>query len=76
MLLSRDVAMAPLPEALQEAIEKGELTEAQLRELITLEAEALGLDYTQAVKLARERRLPKNYIGADLELLVELLQPA
>ncbi len=65
--------MAPLPDTLREAIEKGELTEAQLRELITLEANALGLDYAQAVKLAKERRLPKNYIGADLELLLELL---
>jgi hypothetical protein len=65
--------MTPLPESLQEAIEKGELTEAQLRELIAREAMALGLDYAQAVKLAREHRLPKNFIGADLELLVELL---
>lgn len=65
--------MAPFPEALQEAIERGELTEAQLRELIALEAQALGLDYEQAVKLAKERRLPKNYIGSDIELLVELL---
>ncbi len=65
--------MAPLPDTLREAIEKGELTEAQLRELITLEAKALGLDYAQAVQLAKERRLPKNYIGADLELLLELL---
>lgn len=56
--------MAPLPEALQQAIEKGELTEAQLRELITLEAQALGLNYDEAVKLAKERRLPKNHIGA------------
>jgi hypothetical protein len=65
--------MTPLPQSLQEAIEKGELTEAQLRDLIAREAKALGLDYAQAVKLAKERRLPKNIIGADLELLVGLL---
>ena len=65
--------MTPLPEALQEAIEKGELTEAQLRELIALEAQALGLTYEEAVRRARDRRLPKNYIAADLELLVQLL---
>ena len=65
--------MTPLPTDLQQAIERGELTEAQLRELIELEAKAIGLTYTEAVKKARERRLPKNYIGADLELLVQLL---
>jgi hypothetical protein len=65
--------MSPLPAALQEAIERGELTEAQLRELIALEAKALGLTYEEAVRKARDRRLPKNYIGADLELLVQLL---
>ena len=65
--------MTPLPTDLQKAIERGELTEAQLRELIELEAKAIGLTYEEAVKKARERRLPKNYIGADLELLVQLL---
>ena len=65
--------MTPLPTDLQQAIEQGELTEAQLRELIELEAKAIGLTYEEAVKKARERRLPKNYIGADLELLVQLL---
>lgn len=68
--------MAPLPSELQAAIEKGRLTEDQLRELIRLEAQALDLDFDQAVRLARERRLPKNHIGADLELLVDLLPAA
>ena len=66
-------AMEPLPVALQEAIERGELTAEQLRQLITLEAEELGLTFEEAVKLARERRLPKTALGADLELLVQLL---
>ncbi len=65
--------MVPLPQTLRESIEKGELTEAQLRELIKLEAQAIGLDFDEAVKLAKERRLPKNLIGADIELLVHLL---
>ncbi len=65
--------MTPLPQALQEAIERGKLTESQLRELITLEAQELGLNYDDAVRLAKERRLPKNRLGADIELLVELL---
>jgi hypothetical protein len=65
--------MGKLPQELQEGIERGRLTEGQLRELIRLEAEAIGMDYAEAVKRARERRLPKNPIGADLELLVQLL---
>lgn len=65
--------MTPLPRKLREAIETGELTEQQLRELITLEARELGFTYEEAVRRARERRLPHNVLGADLELLVQLL---
>ena len=65
--------MTPLPQTLQDAIENGELTEAQVRELIAFEAQAIGLHYEQAVKRARARLLPNNPIGADIELLVELL---
>lgn len=65
--------MTPFPQALQDAIQNGELTQTQLRELIALEAQALGLDYDEAVKLAKERRLPKNPIGLDIELLIQLL---
>lgn len=65
--------MEPLPSELQRAIEEGKLTDEQLRELITFEAAALGLTYEEAVERAKERTLPLNYIGADLELLVQLL---
>jgi hypothetical protein len=66
--------MLKLPTALCEAIERGELTEAQLRELITLEAKALGLGYEEAVLRARAGTLPERYpLRADLELLVDLL---
>jgi hypothetical protein len=65
--------MTPLPKALQKAIEDGELTEAQLRELIRLEAEAIGLSYEEAVDRARKRSLPKSPIGLDIEALVQLL---
>lgn len=68
--------MSPLPQDLVNAIERGQLTEAQLRQLITLEAEALGLDFEEGVKRARAGTLPQNAIGADLELLVELLPAA
>ena len=65
--------MAPLPQELQEAIESGELTEAQLRELIRLEAQAIGLSYEEAVERAKERSLPKSPIGLDIEALFQLL---
>ena len=65
--------MEPSPIELQRAIEKGQLTDEQLRELITFEAAALGLSYEEAIERAKARTLPRNYIGADLELLVQLL---
>lgn len=65
--------MEPLPSELQRAIEEGKLTDEQLCELITFEAAALGLTYEEAVVHAKERTLPRNYIGADIELLVQLL---
>ena len=65
--------MDPLPRELQRAIERGQLTDEQVRELITLEAAALGLTYEEAVERAKARTLPRNHIGADLELLVQLL---
>lgn len=68
--------MSPLPKDLEQAIADGTLTEEQLKELIRLEADALGLSFDQAVKQAKAGTLPKNYIGADLELLIDLLLPA
>ena len=69
--------MAELPKELVEAIERGEVTEEQLRELIRLEARALGLSFEEAVERAKNKSLPsKGHIAADLELLVELLPAA
>jgi hypothetical protein len=68
--------MAPLPLDLQDALNRGELTEPQLRELIAFEAEALGLSFDAAVKAAHAGTLPHGPIGADLELLVDLLPAA
>lgn len=65
--------MKPLPLELQQAIEEGALTDEQLRELITLEAEALGLTFKEAVECARAGTLPHNLLGSDLQLLVQLL---
>jgi hypothetical protein len=65
--------MPEIPTALREAIERGELTDEQLRELIALEAKALGLEYGDAVAQAHARTLPEHPLRADLELLVDLL---
>jgi hypothetical protein len=50
-------------------------SDEQLRELITLEAKAVGLTYEEAIKRANDRTLPQSLLGADLELLVQLLPP-
>ena len=58
------------PQASQElldALDSGEHTTAQLRELAELGAATLGLTFDEAVKLAREHKLPKNPTGFDLE---------
>lgn len=65
--------MEPLPVELQQAIEEGELTEEQLRQLVTLEAKALGLTCEEAIKRAKDGTLPRGLLGSDLELLVLLL---
>lgn len=68
--------MPELPKELQEAIAAGELTKEQLRELISLEAKAIGLSAAEAISRAQDNTLPPNYLGADISLLVELLQAA
>ena len=62
-----------MPTTLVEAIERGELTQAQWRELIAIEADDLGLGIDEAVQGARQGTLPKTGLGADIELLVALL---
>ena len=62
-----------IPPELMQAIESGELTQAQLRQLITIEAQVMGLSFDDAVCQARARTLPKTLLGSDIEMLVELL---
>ena len=62
-----------LPADLLAAMADGGLTQAQLRQLIAIEASDLGLEFDEAVRRARDGTLPKNVVGLDLELLVELL---
>ncbi len=73
MTPSRSESGRALPADLLAAMADGELTEAQLRQLITIEASDLGLGFDEAVRRARDGSLPKNVVGLDLELLVEML---
>jgi hypothetical protein len=59
---------------LLQAINRGELTTAQLRELIEAEAAELGLSFDEAIAAAREDTMPHNATGSDLRLLIELLE--
>lgn len=64
------------PQASQElldALDSGELTTAQLRELAELEAGMLGLTFDEAVGLAREYKLPKNPTGFSLQFHIIML---
>ena len=59
---------------LQAAIEIGELTPEQLRELIEEEAKELGLTFEDAQRMAKQNRLPKNALGCTaVEFLFQLL---
>lgn len=61
-----------LPLELQRAIEGGELTREQLRQLIEFEANELGLSFDEAVEHAYNDTLPKNALGSDLRLLISM----
>lgn len=62
-----------MPHDLLVALESGDLTQDQLRRLITHEASQIGLTFDQAVDQARHRELPKTARGSDIELLVGML---
>lgn len=70
-------ANGELPPRILRKMEQGTpLSQAELRLLITLEAEDLGLSFDEAVARARRRELPETDLGADLRFLVKLLAPA
>lgn len=63
-----------LEPGLVSALEQGNpLSTEEVRELIAHEAELVGLTYEQAIRRGRTRTLPRTYLGADLQLLVDLL---
>lgn len=50
------------------------MTRDQVRRLAIIEAHELGLDFDEAVSLARENCLPKNALGTDLLFLIQMLK--
>ena len=63
-----------MPPDLLAAIEgDGILTDAQIQQLVAIEAEMIGLTYDEAVAAARADALPKNAIGFDIRSLVRML---
>jgi hypothetical protein len=59
-----------VPQHLVDAIESGELTHEQLRELIEIEAAELGLTFEEAEEHARVGKLPKHGLGTSVETLL------
>lgn len=74
MIGMKNRMMPKVPKPLQEAIDRGKLSTEQLRQLIELEARLLGLSVEEVIQLAKKNDLPRNYVGRDLSLLVELLE--
>jgi hypothetical protein len=63
-----------VPDDILEALEYGELSYEQLRELARIEAAAIGMSLDEAISAAHQRALPKNPIGMDLESLILMLE--
>lgn len=58
------------------ALDDGELTQEQLRRLITFEAAQMGLTYDQAVDAAEAGTLARTLLGCDVDLLLRMVAPA
>ncbi len=50
-----------------------ELTREQLKRLIVYEAGLLGLEFEEAVDLARRNELPKNSLGTSVQFMIMML---
>lgn len=71
---TKDGTRRPLGPTLARALEVGNpLSTEQVRELIAHEAELAGLTYEQALRRGQTRTLPRTYLGADLQLLINML---
>lgn len=62
-----------MPPHLVAAMEHEDLTEAQLREIVAIEAAQFGLTLDEAIARARENRLPRNPRGFDLQSHIVML---
>ena len=63
-----------MPPDLLAAIEgDGVLTDDQLRQLVAIEAEMIGLSHDEAVDRARADTLPRDALGTDIRALVRML---
>jgi hypothetical protein len=73
----KDVAMVAvkrqIPDELRQALEHAELTTDQLKLLIEIEAEQLGLTFEEAVTRARADALPHTPLGFDLQFHILML---
>jgi hypothetical protein len=62
-----------VPVSLLAALESGELTKEQLRELVSIEATRLGLTLDDAIERALANTLPQTPQGFDLQFHVLML---
>lgn len=62
-----------IPESLRQALEIGELSKEQLRQLIELEAGSLGMTFDEAIERAYNHTLPRTPQGFDLEFDILML---
>lgn len=58
---------------LLDALDKGELSVENLKELIEIEAAQLGLTVDEAIERARKNTLPKGPLGTDLQFNIIML---
>jgi len=67
------MSAAAMPQHLLDALDRGKLSDAELRELIALQAAELGLTFEEAEARYRAGALPRDYRGVDLGLLFGML---
>lgn len=71
---SQEARRHACPPDLIAAIERGELTQDELRWLIAWEAEQIGLTYREATVAARNGTLPKTALASDIDMLWRMLE--
>ncbi|MDP9352070.1 MAG: hypothetical protein M3P51_11085 [Chloroflexota bacterium] len=64
---------AQIPDPLLAALDAGELSRQQLRQLIELEARSVGLTFDEALVRARDNTLPQTPQGFDLQFHLLML---